>query len=620
MIRAAEPCAAALAFLERIPARFVVIRADGPPGGSPRWRVVLHATCRKRLAPHAGGAARDRTVEEALAERPMEVAPAVDAEGLEGESELDRVVLDDGAVVGVLPAARAHRGPVSFGIPSNLESAAASDAPEVERHLLADLPATVAVGATVMLSVCLSSVAPGGGQGAVVAAPLGAEIRIVVRALPGFMLGSDVDEGTLVVADPQPTQPLTFPLKAVTAGEGRVKVLAYHNGAELALLRLAVSIEAEAPSEPPRAETARGAITFQERAAPDLSIFVFEAADKLTFHVEAADGRYAMKKVGETPLDSGAREYFSTFFNDIERLPMATPEEREATNLTLEQKGCELFNQTFPKDLRELLWESRERLSTLQVMSDAPWIPWEFCRLQGVVDGSPAEGGFFAEAFQVTRWLTGVKTALALPLRHIALVVPDDSGLSEAAQEREYLLSLQALGRKVTPITPTFLEVCAALKTNTYDAWHFSGHARADTTQCSDKSTLDLRGSGRLAPGDVVGRNTTMLVPRPLVFLNACQSARGGRALTGVGGWAQRFLRPQGQGLDGASAFIGTYWSVDDKAALRFARELYARLLAGDAMGAAAKSARAAARVDGDTSWLAYTVYAHPNARVVPLP
>lgn len=612
MVRAAETCDAARAFLERFVARYVVIRADGAPGASPTWRVMLHAACRKRLQ---GG---DLTVAERLAEELREPTPAVDVDGLDPEYALDQVVLDDGGVVGVLPAVHAQRGPVSFDAAAGLECFPAAAAPEVERHLQADLPATLGLGATATLSISLSGVASGGGSGADVKAPLGAEIRVFVRPQRGLMLAGDDDEGTLVVADPQPAQPLTFRLKAVEAGEGRVKVQAFCKGAELASLRLAVSIESEAPSEPPRAETTRGAITFQDRAAPDLSLYVFETDDRLTFHVESADRHYAMKKVGEVRLDGGARDYFTAFFNDIERLPMGTVEERAAANLVLGQKGCDLFDRAFPDDLRALLWDQRERISTLQVMSDAPWIPWEFCRLQGLVGRRIEEGPFLAEAFQVTRWLSGVTAAPTIPLQNLALVVPDDSGLSEAAQEREHVLSLRATGRTVTPIAATFVEVCAAMKRGTYDAWHFSGHARADTTQRSDKSTLELQGADRLTPDNVSGSFTNMLLPRPLVFLNACQSARGGLALTGVGGWAQRFLRPQA--IDGASAFIGTYWSVDDEAALRFAKELYARLLAGDTIGLAAKAARAAARADGDTSWLAYTVYADPNARLAPLP
>ena len=143
MVRAAETCAAARALLERIVARYVVIRADGATGGAPTWRVVFHASCRKRLA-DAGG---ERTVAERLADELTEPTPAVDVDGLDPEYALDQVVLDDGGVVGVLPAVHAQRGPLSFDAAAGLEAFSGDAAPEVERHLHADLPATLALGA-----------------------------------------------------------------------------------------------------------------------------------------------------------------------------------------------------------------------------------------------------------------------------------------------------------------------------------------------------------------------------------------------------------------------------------------------------------------------------------------
>src|SRR4051794_27316913 len=74
----------------------------------------------------------------------------------------------------------------------------------------------------------------------------------------------------------------------------------------------------------------------------------------------------------------------------------------------------------------------------------------------------------------------------------------------------------------------------------------------------------------------------------PLVFLNACQTGHGGMSLTDIGGWAREFLKA------GAGAFIGTYWSVFDQPACDFAQALYARLLAGEAIGKAVQNARAA--------------------------
>jgi len=91
----------------------------------------------------------------------------------------------------------------------------------------------------------------------------------------------------------------------------------------------------------------------------------------------------------------------------------------------------------------------------------------------------------------------------------------------------------------------------------------------------------------------------------------ADRARRAGYKLTGIGGFSQAFLRK------GAGAFVGTLWSVSDAPARTFTETFYRRLLAGDTVAEAAIKARAAARKDGDSTWLAYVVYAHPHATLL---
>jgi hypothetical protein len=53
-----------------------------------------------------------------------------------------------------------------------------------------------------------------------------------------------------------------------------------------------------------------------------------------------------------------------------------------------------------------------------------------------------------------------------------------------------------------------------------------------------------------------------------------------------------------------------------DDGALKFAEAFYTALLAGDCVSDAVRQARLAARSQGDPTWLAYTVFAHPHAVV----
>ena len=69
-----------------------------------------------------------------------------------------------------------------------------------------------------------------------------------------------------------------------------------------------------------------------------------------------------------------------------------------------------------------------------------------------------------------------------------------------------------------------------------------------------------------------VGENSK-LDTHPVVVLNACQVGRQDYQLTGIGGFADSFLKR------GAGAFIGTLWSVVDETARTFTETFYQTLL-----------------------------------------
>src|SRR5262249_22983769 len=152
-------------------------------------------------------------------------------------------------------------------------------------------------------------------------------------------------------------------------------------------------------------------------------------------------------------------------------------------------------------------------------------------------------------------------------------------------------------------------QVLAALASGAYDGWHFSGHGAA-RSQDPNKSSIYLENQVTLTPEDLSGAAANLSHSHPLVFLNACQVGQAGMSLTDIGGWAKKFLE------SGAAGFIGTYWSVTDEPAFKFAKALYGRLITGTPIGQATKEARAEIKADGDPTWLAYTVFADPWAAV----
>ena len=146
------------------------------------------------------------------------------------------------------------------------------------------------------------------------------------------------------------------------------------------------------------------------------------------------------------------------------------------------------------------------------------------------------------------------------------------------------------------------------ISTGTGGLLHFACHStfRAD----AGGSSITM-GGGPFVP-ELLNRAVTtrsLAVTNPLVFINACRSAGEVPEYTRLMGWASQFMAA------GAGAFAGTLWAVRSATACAFAEAFYDALLAGQALGHAARAARKATAADAaDPTWLAYAVYGDPEA------
>ena len=156
---------------------------------------------------------------------------------------------------------------------------------------------------------------------------------------------------------------------------------------------------------------------------------------------------------------------------------------------------------------------------------------------------------------------------------------------------------------------------CAAVR---FDLLHFSGHGAArrsddilDASSCSRdasgaapwsrSSSTSTDGQRERAAGPARARRDRSWCSTP-----ARPVARG--SAHHGGGFANAFLDA------GASAFVSCLWSVHQQPSRVFVEKLYDELLDGTPMAAATASAREAAREQGDATWLAFVVYARPDA------
>jgi hypothetical protein len=543
----------------------------------------------------------------------LEVLEAEEAAAAGGAASAPRRAASPGATA--VPAGPSTPGaaPTAAG-PAQAGGGGSAATPQPVRSLEADFPDRVPLGSVAWLLVSITQqAATSHGIGLHVAA--GESIDIVVQPRAGFALDG-TDRGTLEVPASGESLPFQFKLKATEEGTGTIRVLAFHAGEPLGAITLTPVVEPVTASPPAAGRTApraSAALASPSPLSPDLTLFVEEwttdATRRYRILLSASDPalQLNLETFGPYPLQLDPGAFFSTFFSEIDALPLDTPAQRDAADRKLAQKGAYLADALLPEDLRERLWAVRDRIGSVVVQSEEPWIPWELCKLTGRDGDRVVEGPFLCEAYAITRWLPGTGFKRPLRITKLALVVPADSTLPLAPAERDYVLSLATATREVTSVAATYASVQDAFKAGLYDAWHFTGHGGARDGD-ADTSAIVLAGGDLLTPESISGAAANVGVPHPLVFFNACQVGRSGMALTGIGGWASRFVQA------GAGAFIGAYWSVIDEPAFDFAKAVYGRLLAGAPIGEAVRDARNAIRTPGDPTWLAYTVFADPLA------
>jgi hypothetical protein len=552
----------------------------------------------------------------------QQATPAVDAATPASGLPHRYVVHRDGNPIGYAdvprrrrPPRRDHRAsapPDEAAIPY---TAANGEAAKLAEHaLVAELPERLVVDVPASLLVQLTA-GDAPAEGALpVGVAAGTDVHVVVQAKRGLKVKGPA-EGALTVPDEGDSLPLRFEIVGATVGPAQVDVRAFVGNHCIGTIKLRPEVVAEADRD-------QASSRYEQQLAPavarlpDLMLLILEGAGsnvRRTFDVRltAADPelRLTFKEFGPIVLEREPEKYFTDFFGAIEELRFDSDQHRARARLQLEAKGAHLFETLFDEQLRALLWKLHEKITSVQIVSEEPWIPWELCKLSGTVEGRTVAGPFFGEAFAITRWITGIGMTPKLSLDNIAVVAAEDAGLPFAGAEVASITSLANAHRQVHRIPSNLLDVTDALASGTHDCWHFTGHGEFNPA-APDHSAIYLANDDPMKPENISGVVANLGHSSPLVFLNACQVGRGAMSLTRMGGWAAQFLHA------GAGAFVGTYWSVHDEPAHSFARTFYEELLRGLPVGQAARTARRAINKDGDPTWMAYTVFADPYATV----
>lgn len=418
-----------------------------------------------------------------------------------------------------------------------------------------------------------------------------------------------------------------FELRVLEAGEVRVAVHFRQGGSELAQLILAFLAVEDAPSAG-RVATASPAAPRHRDDDDVVDLFIQEERDGTRV-------RYQYLLTAES-LGFKYREFFSPELRDrgggvaastisyvesvYERvLDPDLTSWRDAKRLQrkISAVGASMSDELFDPAFVRLLWEHRDRVRTVHVISWEPFIPWELLRLRHP-DTDELDEKYLCE-YGLVRQIRGQEIPRELRLEDWSYLQASYPSGTERPVGREtayFTETLPARGVHPRAIEPEYDAVFDALNEGAFDVLHVACHGESPHGSISDAVLILGEEPGNGGPAKpleidpVTLRTEARLRGRhPIVFLNACESGRRGPSLTAWGGWPDAFLKA------GAGVFVGTSWPVREVPAQKFSEAFYDSLLQGETIAEAASAGRAATKALGDGSWLAYKVYGHPLAR-----
>lgn len=502
--------------------------------------------------------------------------------------------------------------------------------PTVPAHVLADMPSKITVAVPLTVRVMLSrkeiALTPD-----TIAAGAGIDVHdgevFTVQVIPKRNVTVSGSDNDLIALQPgSGTSVLTFDFLPAAAGPVEITVLLRRPSAQIAAT---MTLRGEA-REPDDVDRRRRMIEAQVAAAAENSVVLDDAYWLEIAQLQGPDGvrfQYDLRQPGATPCLRylspplhDHEQYAAKLFTAIERRWTDNAGNPAAFKAFLQDRGADLFERLFPQDMQATLWELRDKLTTVLLMADEPFFPWELVHLKPPVGRRQPEPRFLAQ-YGLLRWpflpLPASPELRARPGKVFSLCprnVDPRYVIIESEQEAAFLAA--KLGAR--DLRASDGAVRRLLRRGGFDVLHFSGHGAVRTADVADAVLLI---DGRKVDGNFTteflsattvaenARLSTADGAGPLVVLNACQGGIGGEQLSSLGGFARAFLEA------GAQAFVACLWSVKQEPSRVFVEALYEQLLAGATLVQAVTSARNAACTDEDpASWLAYAVYGRPDA------
>ncbi len=445
---------------------------------------------------------------------------------------------------------------------------------------------------------------------------IGDELILYVSKLENFEIEGEKRQKLIIPEQGNP-DPLLFSFIPSHLGKGLIRITAQLNGKFAGF----VVHKPKVVKNPKKFSTSSMSLELWqyverfEQSQLNLTINEFHSGTSFSLEVTAKtldENSQTISEAGTVPIRTSLSSFLKEFYAEIRSFRsknIGLPKETMEQVMAL--KCQDLYDTLFPENIRKLLWDLKDQIQVITVISDEPYIPWEIMKMTHSQDDMALEGEYLCEKFIIARQFYEGNYPRRLELNRLALLVPEGSNLPFAKREREEVLDLKSSDLIVEDIPATLEEVFKLLQRNKQGAniIHFCGHGKYDMDN-PDNSGIVLNDKIEFSPDYINGKQERGIRAfRPVVFLNCCKAGRTGYGLTSMGGFAHRFLKK------GASAFLGAIWSINDEVAYTFAHNFYEEFLAGNTLGEAVQNARLRVRDElGGIDWLAYTLYGDPYA------
>lgn len=442
----------------------------------------------------------------------------------------------------------------------------------------------------------------------------------------------------IIIVPDQDSAPVVFDLHPRQIGHADITVDFFQNGGPVGAATVAVEVTPYEVAEGTESRPGRPLHVEPDIARPDMVLHIAwnQPASALYFTLIQDGGASWNDGFRPTPINGNPAAHAAEFYRQITSLVGAADPTVEAilrrqlqipfadVDRRVKRLGQNLWRNLIPDELKALYGREREswRNRTTLVFSDEPHIPWEL--VWPYEAGTWEDEGPWCQTLRLTRWLRkddhgngNDKAPGRVAANALAVLAPTYSvlkNLPSTRHERQVLLDLirQHNLRDLSPAETTWQTVMDLLEAGGYDWVHVASHGNFYPDAPDGDSALWLQRDNALTPQHIAGMQIEgyLRQHRPVFFFNACEVGRQGWALTGIGGWANRLISC------GASLFVGPLWSVGDSSAMTFATAFYQSLFSGETVAIATQQARVATQQVGDPTYLAYSVYGHPNARV----